>query len=272
MLIAQITDCHVVDRGELFVDRVDSAAALRRAVDAIGRLDPVPDVVLATGDLVNDGRTTQYDHLMELLADLDVPVIAAMGNHDDRGELRRRFGLPGSGDEPIDYVVDGYDVRFVVLDTTIPGEHRGRLTDRQIAWLDARLSDDTRPTVVVQHHPPFLSGIASMDDYGLEGSGRQAATLARHHHVEAVVAGHVHRAIVTRFGGTVASCWPSTAAQVTLDLTGGATSYTSEPAGFALHRWTAQGGLISHLVPLVDSERWTPSWALADADGTDLGR
>ena len=33
MLIAQISDCHIVDPGELFAERTDSADGLRRAID-----------------------------------------------------------------------------------------------------------------------------------------------------------------------------------------------------------------------------------------------
>jgi UDP-2,3-diacylglucosamine pyrophosphatase LpxH len=42
--------------------------------------------------------------------------------------------------------------------------------------------------------------------------------LRRHPHVEGVVCGHIHRTIVRRFAGTVATVCPSTAHQVALDL------------------------------------------------------
>jgi Icc protein len=251
VLIAQITDCHVVEPGEVVVDRVDSAAALRRAVATVNRLDGLP---------------AQYDHLVELLAPLEVPLVAVMGNHDDRTELRRRFAATpaGSSDEPIDFVLDDHELRIVVLDTSVPGHHHGQVTAAQMAWLDTRLGEaPDRPTIIVQHHPPFTTGIAFMDAYGLDGADLEADVLARHHQVEALVSGHVHRPVVTRFGGTVASCWPSTAAPVALDLVGSVPVYTDEPAGIALHRYDPATGLVSHLLPLVDdTTTWTPSWAM----------
>ena len=39
MLIAQISDCHIVRRDEVFADRVDSAAGLARAIETIAALD-----------------------------------------------------------------------------------------------------------------------------------------------------------------------------------------------------------------------------------------
>jgi len=59
MLIAQITDFHIVDPGGLMADRVDPAEGLSQAIELINALDPQPDLVLATGDLVNGGSPTQ---------------------------------------------------------------------------------------------------------------------------------------------------------------------------------------------------------------------
>lgn len=266
MLIAQISDCHIVERGALFADRVDSAAGLREAVAAIGRLDRRPDLVLATGDLVNDGTTAQYDHLMDLIADLDMPVIPVVGNHDDRSELRRRFAdtLPsGDPDSPIAFTVDTYSLRIIVLDTTIPGRHDGRLGGDQLEWLDARLGEQPdRPTLVVQHHPPFDSGIKWMDDEsGFADIETERAVLARHHHVEGIVAGHLHRSITRRFANTVALTCPSTAAALDLDLTTTVVGYSMEPTGFLLHDWRPGVGMSTHVVANGDHQRWTPSWA-----------
>jgi 3',5'-cyclic AMP phosphodiesterase CpdA len=264
MLIAHLTDCHVVEPGALVADRVDTAAALRRAVAVIRTMEPRPEVVLATGDLVNDGRPGQYDHLMALLEPLDQPVLPIPGNHDVRSEVRARFPVvpDGPDDAPVDYVVDDHPVRLIGLDTSIVGSHAGRLSDRQLAWLDERLGEaPERPTLLFQHHPPFRSGIAHMDAMGLDGIERLASVLVRYRNVEAVVCGHLHRAIQARFAGTIASCWPSTGAQLALQLTDGPIRYTSEPAAVALHRWDPAGGFTSHLVPVVDREEWTPAWA-----------
>ena len=265
VLIAQISDCHIVDPGDPFVSRVDSAAGLRAAVETINTLALQPDLVLGTGDLVNDGTTPQYDHLQSVLADLRAPFVPLPGNHDDRTELRRRYPdvVPaGSPDEPIDFVVDGHDVLVVAIDTTIPGRHEGTLRDPQLTWLDRQLAATDRPVIVAQHHPPLPSGVGSMDELcGFDASERLAAVLGRHRHVEAVVCGHLHRAYQHRFAGTIAVVCPSTASQLALELGGGATRYTSEPTGLLLHHWRPEVGLTSHVVPLGTYESWLPDWA-----------
>jgi len=55
MLIAQITDTHIKPHGALACGRVDTAPYLARAVGHLLALRPRPDVVLATGDLVDGG-------------------------------------------------------------------------------------------------------------------------------------------------------------------------------------------------------------------------
>ena len=269
MLIAQITDCHIVEPGGLMADRVDPAVGLRRAIALINALDPQPDLVLATGDLVNDGTSAQYDNLTAILDAIAAPLLPIPGNHDDRSEIRRCFPrLPvGDPDDRIDFVVDDYELRLICLDTTIPGRPDGQVTADQMAWLDHQLAaDPDRPTVIVQHHPPFPSGIPWMDrDCGFTGAQLEADVVRRYGHVEAIICGHLHRSMHRRFAGTVASSWSSTAAQLVLDFRDGQPRYTNEPAAVALHRFS-DGALASHHVPVVDADRWVPGWAEKKSD------
>jgi 3',5'-cyclic-AMP phosphodiesterase len=57
MLIAQITDTHITAPGTLLMGIVDTASALAQAVAALNLLDPSPDLVVLTGDLVESGET-----------------------------------------------------------------------------------------------------------------------------------------------------------------------------------------------------------------------
>jgi 3',5'-cyclic AMP phosphodiesterase CpdA len=265
VLVAQITDCHIVERGELLADRFDTAAMLRAAVAHVVTMNPRPDVLLATGDLVHDGRSAQYEQLGEILADLTMPVYPIPGNHDDRGGLRALFPdmVPaGSAEDCIDYVVDEHPIRLVGLDTTIPGEGGGRLEREQLVWLDDQLArEPDRPTLIFQHHPPFVTGIDCMDRVGLENGPQETEVVARHPQVELLTSGHIHRAVHTRFGGTVASCWPSTGVQVALALDGTPHRYVDEPAGVALHRWDARDGVASHFSYVDAADPWLQPWA-----------
>lgn len=251
MLLAQISDFHVVVAGTDFDVRFGSAASLERAVSHLSALSPRPDAVVCSGDLVDGGTVEEYARLREILDRLPVPYYLAVGNHDDRAALRAVFAdhayLPSSGF--CQYAVDVGSVRLVVLDTQIPGAPGGRLCDERLGWLEAELAAARdRPTIVVQHHPPFATGITAMDAMGLDGAAEELAILARHPQVERVVCGHLHRSITARVGGTMATTCPSTTWQVALDLRQpGGLGLVPEPPACLLHRWSADAGLVTHV-------------------------
>lgn len=252
MLVAQISDFHVAVPGSELDRQQHTSARLERAVAQLGRLDPRPDLVLCTGDLVQDGEPAEYQRLVALLRPLPMPYYVIPGNHDDREGVRAAFAghgyLPTSG--PLCYVVDAGPLRLIGLDTLVPRAPHGHVDSEQTAWLDARLGEATdRPTVIFVHHPPFRTGIVAMDAMGLDGADALAEVVRRHPQVERILCGHLHRPIVARFAGTVASTAPSTASQLALDLRPDARiRLAPEPPAFQLHLWTDERRLVSHLV------------------------
>jgi 3',5'-cyclic AMP phosphodiesterase CpdA len=251
MLIAQISDTHVKPRGKLAMDRVDTAGHLARAVAHINSLRPAPDLVLVTGDLVDAGMAEEYAHLGDLLAPLAMPVYLIPGNHDLRDPLRQAFAghryLP-AGDF-VQYVVEVGPLRLIALDTLTPGAPHGELCDRRLDWLEARLGESDRPTILFMHHPPFECGLKVFDDTRLNvGAERLAAIVRLHPNVERILCGHVHRPIQVRWAGTIASVAPSTAHQATLDLAPDAPlMFSMDPPAVALHQWRPGTGLVTHL-------------------------
>jgi 3',5'-cyclic AMP phosphodiesterase CpdA len=261
MLIAQISDTHIKPEGALAYGRIDTSAFLARAVDHILHLDPRPDVVLATGDLVDGGTPGEYARLRHLLAPLPMPVYLIPGNHDDREALRQAFAdrpyMPRDGF--IQYVVDDGPLRLIAVDTLLPGKAGGRVDAERLGWLDARLAEaPAKPTMIFMHHPPFKTAIEYMDEIGLEGADAMAEIVRRHPQVERVVCGHLHRSIQSRWAGTLAMTAPGTAHQVGLDVRPAADlSLTLEPPGYALHLWRPDLGLVSHVANVGEFQSYT---------------
>jgi len=254
MLICQISDLHIRANRKRAYGVVDTSSMLEACVATINRLDPQPDVVVATGDLVDFGLDEEYALCAEILALLKAPLLLLPGNHDERGRLRACFPSHGylrQCPSFLQYVIDDWPVRLVALDTVIPGQSGGELCGARIEWLERTLKAVRgKPTVVLMHHPPFPTGIGHMDRIGLIEAGALETVIVGNPQVEGLLCGHLHRAIHVRFGGTIASTCPSPAHQVALDLRpDGADDFVLEPPGYQLHWWNGRH-LVTHTAVL----------------------
>ncbi|WP_432827031.1 phosphodiesterase [Dactylosporangium sp. CA-092794] len=242
-LIAHLSDPHITT-GPL---AAEPAAGLYRALTRVLALEPVPDCVVITGDLVDRGREGEYDVLRDLLRRYPVPVHLVPGNHDGKAALQQAFGLAETS-----YAAEYDRFTVVVLDSLRPelGD-AGLLGDEQLVWLDEALGRRTGvPAFVCLHHPPVRVGVPGMDTIRLVDGPGLAEVVRRHPHVVRVLAGHLHRVVTAGFAGTVLSVAPSTYRQVDLGLREGRpVSFVAEPAGFLLHRLEGEE-CVTHLVQI----------------------
>ena len=92
MIIAQISDTHIA------LDTPDADQRLSdfaRTIADINALDPLPDVIVHTGDVVHNGRQDEYAQAVAMLAKARAPVYVLAGNKDDRANLRAAFSRGG---------------------------------------------------------------------------------------------------------------------------------------------------------------------------------
>jgi len=221
VIVAQMTDLHVVERGHTLHGMLDTNSMAAAAVAHLNALTTRPDVALVTGDLTEHGSAGEYAMLRELLDGLAMPYYLIPGNHDHRAPLLQVFAgyAASSAAGFVQYVVDDYPARLVGLDTLIEDREDGGLCGNRLAWLDEILRQGSdRPTLIFMHHPPFETGVWWMDTAGLSGAASLRQIVARHPQVQRIVCGHVHRPIQTNWGSTLVTVAPSTSYQVHLDL------------------------------------------------------
>lgn len=252
MLICQLTDLHVRPHG-LAANRVSETNMLtERAFRVVAGFTPRPDVVIITGDLTECGLEAEYANLSAMLGrTLSIPVYVIPGNHDQRGNLRAGLAhLPGVTADPeyVQYAVDDYPVRLVMLDTLVPGASHGNLSSLQLTWLDRTLAAQPgKPTLVGMHHPPFATGIPHMDRIALLNTETFRSVIASHPQVRRIICGHHHRSIVGQCAHAIVSISPSVAHQVELTFDPSHPgAFNFEPPAFQLHMWHEGGGFVSH--------------------------
>jgi predicted phosphodiesterase len=171
--------------------------AHRRVVERIAQ--EVPDFVLGTGDMVDDGsQDKQWQQFFDVEHRLlrDNVYFPAVGNHDRQGRgrtadsYRALFSVPDNGGDTERYYAFSYaDARFLVLDSN---EYSFALSD-QTAWLErelvaARQDPKVRHVFAVMHHPPYSIAVHG----GSRDLRERWTPLFEKYQVSAVFAGHDH--------------------------------------------------------------------------------
>lgn len=255
LLIAQFSDLHIGATAE----GVDPLARLEIVVEAVRSLPNPVDAVIVSGDLSDNGSEESYRQVRPLFDRFECPVHVLPGNHDDRARLRMAFGLPGAGDEPVNYTAEVGEIRLVLLDSNVPGQDPGRFGPRDLAWLDERLGEEPeRPTLLAVHHTPLATGLPTWDAINLDPSEREAlaGVVARQPQLRAIVGGHLHRIAAASLAGCPVISAPSTYLQALPDFNLEAEDVEMVgPPGFALH--------VFH-----DGELSSQVEMLAEADGS----
>lgn len=210
MYIIQITDTHIVADPATTFDGVDTAASLQSVIAAINRLDPQPDLMLLTGDLVHEPGPGAYRRLRALLEPLAAPIYAIPGNHDVPQLMRTELPAPVYHDK----TVESGGWRILLLDSWLPNEHAGQLSNAELEWLDRALAADSEtPVLIALHHPPVSIGSPWMDAMGLRNADDFLAIIDRHDQVRAVIWGHIHQVFEAERKGVRLLACPSTCVQ-----------------------------------------------------------
>ena len=88
-----------------------------------------------------------------------MPCFVLPGNRDDRRNLAAVFadGRHVRPDMPfVQYAVEDFAVRLIVVDSVNPGASKGRLCPDRLGHIRWPLEADTaRPACLFLHHPPF---------------------------------------------------------------------------------------------------------------------
>ncbi|MCG6873278.1 MAG: 3',5'-cyclic-AMP phosphodiesterase [Gammaproteobacteria bacterium] len=185
--VLQITDSHLfAESGERLLG-VDTQATLDAVLVDAHEQRGAPDVLLATGDLAQDGQPATYERLQRQLEAFGVPVVWLAGNHDDPAAMAA-FGM-----EINRTCLDLERWRILMLDSTAPGEVGGRLGEGKRQRLAEACSGDQQHLLVCLHHHPVKLGSGWLDAIGLEDRDEFVSVLDLQPTLRAVLWGHIHQ-------------------------------------------------------------------------------
>ncbi|MFI4956579.1 MAG: 3',5'-cyclic-AMP phosphodiesterase [Gammaproteobacteria bacterium] len=210
-LIIQITDMHLFENVSDTLLGVNTFESFRAVVKDIKQTYPNPDLILLTGDLAQDETVTAYQKLVDELTVFHCPKYGFPGNHDDEQHMLSIF-RENHLQENREIIVGNWNL--ILLNTQKRHAVEGLLSDEQLEFLDNSLGMyPEHSTMIFMHHPPMPVGSAWIDRLILSNPEPFWETLARYHHVNAIVCGHVHQTFSGVRNGIQVLTTPSTCFQ-----------------------------------------------------------
>lgn len=192
VMLVQLSDSHLFADTHGTLLGMNTRDSLQKVIDLVLAQQPQIDLLVASGDLSQDGSLESYQQFRQLSAQLAAPARWIPGNHDEP-MVMERAATQSSLLEP---VVDIGNWRITLLDSAVPGSVPGFLADEQLQLLARALSEaPQRHHLVCFHHHPVSIGCPWMEPIGLRNPEALFAVLDRFPQVRAVLWGHVHQEV-----------------------------------------------------------------------------
>lgn len=212
--VLQLTDPHLMadPSGELLGIRTRDS--LDAVIDQVLREGLVPDLIIASGDIAQDGSEAAYRAFRDRVQIFGCPVIWFAGNHDDVPVMNAVIHETESAHRRV--LTGGW--QFVGLDSSVPGHVHGALSGDELQYLRDCLTEypDT-PTLVALHHHPVDVGCDWMAAIGVNNGAELMDLLHRSPQVRVVLWGHIHQAFDQTEGHLRMLASPSTCIQFAPD-------------------------------------------------------
>ena len=239
--IAQITDTHIVPKGEKWFGKSTTKVAerLKKVVAFINSMKPLPSLVIHTGDVTEAGDIDSYKHAKQILDKLKVPYYLTCGNHDNYKNMREVFSKHQylTNDNFSHYSIDLPTTKLIILDTQVHQKTWGLQCAERLAWLQDELKTQ-KEMLIFMHHYPFDVQHHFFNSLRLQDAEKFAEVIQKHQNIKGIFCGHYHFGSAAMFADKF--CWvsPSVAPSFCLeDLSNSTTcdNFNLSPASFSIH-------------------------------------
>ncbi|VVN86103.1 3',5'-cyclic-AMP phosphodiesterase [Pseudomonas fluorescens] len=209
-LLVQLSDSHLFAEAEETLLGMNTRDSLQKVIELVRAQQPQIDLMIASGDLSQDGSLESYQRFRDMTRQIDAPARWIPGNHDEPQVMAEA----ATQSQLLESVVDLGNWRVTLLDSAVPGSVPGYLQDEQLQLLARSLSEaPERHHLVCFHHHPVSIGCAWLAPIGLRNPEALFTVLDRFPQVRAVLWGHVHQEIDQLRKGVRLLASPSTCIQ-----------------------------------------------------------
>jgi Icc protein len=210
--VLQISDTHLHAAADSRMRGVRTYATFLHVLEHVQRDHRwPPDLVVATGDIVQDESRAGYERFRASMEPFGIPVVTIPGNHDDPN-LMAEILTGGSFQFCGERREGKWSLLF--LSTFLAGEDAGGLGTARLNGLRKALAAHVGQHVLVaMHHHPLPMGSTWLDGVALRDAAAFWEIIDANKHVRVVVCGHVHQTSERRHDHLVFLSTPSTCAQ-----------------------------------------------------------
>ncbi|MGP1956432.1 MAG: 3',5'-cyclic-AMP phosphodiesterase [Arsenophonus sp. NC-PE1-MAG3] len=210
--ILQITDTHLFANVNDTLLGINTFGSFHAVIDEILVRNENFDLIVATGDLVQDQSASAYQYFAEGIKRLSAPCVWVPGNHDYQPKMV--MTLAKAGILPSKQVLINNNWQILMLDSQIQGAVHGKLSKQQLLWMKSCFETYTECNhLLILHHHPLPSGCTWLDKYSLRNSHILAKYLKQYQQVKGILYGHIHQEIDEYWQGIRMMATPSTCIQ-----------------------------------------------------------
>lgn len=210
--ILQITDTHLFADTANTLLGINTHQSYHTVLDAILQQNLPIDLIVATGDLVQDQSPQAYQHFAQGIELIPAPCVWLPGNHDYQPAMVNSLKLAGISCAK--EILIGSEWQILMLDSQLQDVPHGELSEQQLEWMKKCLdSQPQRTTLTMLHHHPLPSGCTWLDQHSLRNSHMLAEYLKGYPQVKAMLCGHIHQEMDEYWNGIRLLATPSTCVQ-----------------------------------------------------------
>ncbi len=210
-LCIQLSDCHLFADTKKTLLGIPTAESLKSVITMIQKNHSNIDLVLATGDISQDGSLKSYELFQKQLNQLSACSLWAAGNHDNFSCLK---DIPSFQKHLIKQQNLGEFWRVITLNSQSIGENYGKISKEELNKLSQSLQcNPDKYHLICLHHPVFSCTNKWLNEIKLQNSWELLESLEQHLNARVVLCGHIHQEFEAYYRGTYLFATPSTCIQ-----------------------------------------------------------
>lgn len=210
--LLHLTDSHLFADKQASLLKVNTWQHYQAVVDDMLSLAIDADMIMATGDLSQDGSQASYQLFAEQIQRLQLPCAWLAGNHDQPAVMQQV--LPAAGLPYYPQWLLGEHWQLCLLDSHVPNCAHGLIAEQQYQWLSRCLQQyPQRFMLIALHHHPVTIGSRWLDQHNLHNGRELAKLVEQYPQIKVILCGHIHQQWQQLWGSAQVIATPATCFQ-----------------------------------------------------------